>query len=498
MYTQPCSAPGSDGLQRAAYGRDTCPSPTTWSQGTPSSGGLLFFSSQWGLLTNCLMQINLARWLAEQFGKTLVMPMCISSENPEHTCAVRKGVPNQRLRYVQVNMSAIWTARSLGGCTVPRRAVELRSVAHKHTQQSTRLTCIGLRPDECASEIARDPQFDGIVLSRNVRSYPLHLALRWLQRQPVSAAAREVSWARAHADEEDGSCRQAHDPCPRCFRTLATQEDFHSKDGFYVSAPNGQGPALGRFLTMEKCLENSTCPRRCAEALVAPSDNVLQMEGDVFVTGWTLFQISMQMANIFRICESPQLQPWARREMSRVVEAMQIHDGSHRPFVCVHWRGGDFLANSKEKLARNNHLFNGSIMAAITASVARAVGVADALVLTNARVERQLEMRRAAHASKLRLTMRACTDVPPDVEKHACAERSLALVLTAYSTFSEHIQSLAPSGTPYVYVGKCEGMFMSVRACLSRSIYRREKVQCRVGRAGELGCGKMWFRPPLL
>tara|TARA_B110001452_G_scaffold255822_1_gene248619 strand:- start:1781 stop:2452 length:672 start_codon:yes stop_codon:yes gene_type:complete len=223
------------------------------------------------------------------------------------------------------------------------------------------------------------------------------------------------------------------------------------------------------------------------------------MEGDVFVTGWTLFQISMQMPNIFRICEPPQLQPWARREMLQVVEAMKMADGRHRPFVCVHWRGGDFLANSNpQKQARNNHLYNGSVMAAITASVARAVGVADALVLTNARVERQLEMRRAARAAGLRLTMRACTDVPPDVEKHACAERSSALVLTASSTFSEHIQSMAPSGTPYVYVGKCEGLFMSVRGCLSRSIHQRDKVQCRVGRAGEQRCSKMWFRPPAL
>lgn len=494
MNMKPCP-PGSDGLQQTAYGRDACPSPTKWNHGAPSSGGLLFFSSQWGLLTNCLMQINLARWLAEQFGKTLVMPMCISSENPEHTCTVRKNVPNQRLRYVHVNMSAIWTARSLGGCAVPREAVELHSVAHRHARESTRLTCIGLRPDECASEIARDAQFNGTVLARNVQSYPLHLALRWLQRQPVSAAPHEVSWARARADAEHSSCQQAHDPCSRCVRTLSAQDQYRSRGGSYVSAPNGQ--AVG-FLT-EKCLANSTCPRRCAEALVAPLDNVLQMEGDVFVTGWTLFQISMQMPNIFRICEPPQLQPWARREMLQVVEAMKMADGRHRPFVCVHWRGGDFLANSNpQKQARNNHLYNGSVMAAITASVARAVGVADALVLTNARVERQLEMRRAARAAGLRLTMRACTDVPPDVEKHACAERSSALVLTASSTFSEHIQSMAPSGTPYVYVGKCEGLFMSVRGCLSRSIHQRDKVQCRVGRAGEQRCSKMWFRPPAL
>ena len=76
----------------------------------------------------------MARWLAEQFGKTVVLPLCTSSENPEHTCVLRKNAPNQRLRYVMVNMSALYTSESLGGCVQPRPAVALRDVAAKHTR----------------------------------------------------------------------------------------------------------------------------------------------------------------------------------------------------------------------------------------------------------------------------------------------------------------------------------------------------------------------------
>ena len=192
MGIKPCSSEGS----AIAFDQESCPTSSMPSRGGRGTEGLLFFSTQWGLLTNCLMVINVARWLAEQLGKTLVLPLCTSSENPEHTCSVRRRANSEKQRRVMVNMTAIWTSRSLGGCSTPREPVELRSTA---SRLSTQLTCIGLRPEDCAVDVMRDPQLDGVVLSRWVRYEPLLLALAWLARQPTDAPPRKLAWAAGSA-----------------------------------------------------------------------------------------------------------------------------------------------------------------------------------------------------------------------------------------------------------------------------------------------------------
>ena len=415
-------------------------------------GGLLFFSARLGLLTNCLMVVNLARWLAEQFGKTVVLPLCTSSENPEHTCVLRKDVPNQRLRFVMVNMSALYTSESLGGCIQPRPTVALRDVAAKHTQGATRLTCIGSRAEHCAADIARDPQLKGVVLSRFVRSDALKYALAWLNKRPRDAQPRSSSWSVAGAVKAGA---------------LACLNEGHMSE-----CPSRTGP--------KQCLPVE-CPQRCGQARPA-----LHIEGDIFVPN--LFGVALSLQRPFGVCNPPVLQPRAR------VEATQIQ--SETPFICVHWRAGDFLVNRVKQ--SSSHLFNGSVMAAITASAASAAGVSHALVLTNARVERQAEMRAAASAAGLKLRVRACTAAPPDVEKHACAERGRALVLSSHSTFSEHMLSLAPAGTPYVFVGGCDPPSLSGDACLrSPWMHMRGRTQvCRIGRARRGGCGEVWLRLP--
>lgn len=454
--------PPCRGLQQTAFGRDTCPNPPRHcdrclrcrTPATPRDGGLLFFSARLGLLTNCLMVLNLARWLAEQFGKTVVLPLCTSSENPEHTCVLRKNAPNQRLRYVMVNMSALYTSESLGGCVQPRPAVALRDVAAKHTRGATQLTCISSRAEHCAADVARDPQLQGIVLSRFVRSDALQYALAWLNGRPRDAPPRSSSWAAAGA--VGANARACVD------------------EGHRSECPSR--PGLNRCMPIE-------CPQRCGEARPA-----LHIAGDIFVPNLFL-EATLRLQRPFGICNPPVLQPRAR------VEAMQMQ--SNAPFVCVHWRAGDFLVNRAQQAS--SHLFNGSTMVAITASAASAAGASHALVLTNARVERQAEMRAAARAAGLKLRVRACTAAPPDVEKHACAERGRALVLSAHSTFSEHMLSLAPAGTPYVFVGGCDPSSTSVDACLRSPWLRKrgapQQETCRIGRARGK-CGEVWLKPP--
>ena len=468
--TPPCSPVGA-GLQQAAFGRDVCPASAERrdeclrcsAPEVTRDRGLLFFSARFGLLTNCLMMINMARWLAEQFGKTPVLPLCSSSENPEQTCALRSErlFPVQRLRYVMVNMSAIYTTESLGRCTSThshlerRHAVALRDVARKHRRGATQLTCVGRRVEDCADDVAKDPQFDGAVLRRFVRSEALEYALGWLNSRTDNSPPWNSSWTAL------GAVSNQHEACCK--------------------------PWVGACSGPKTCLRIQ-CSRQCGSA----ARPALQLKGDILVTG--LFELAThRLRRPFSMCDPPQLQPWARAEATQIVDTM-----GGMPFVCVHWRAGDFLA--KTKISLNVHLSNARVMAAITASAARAVGASQALVLTNARVERQAEMRAAALALGLKVQLRACSAVPPDVEKHACAERGRALVLSAYSTFSDHMLTLAPPGTPYAFVGRCARPDMTVAACLARPRMTSASTasiathSCRVGRT--FGECKMWLRPP--
>ena len=456
--------PPCRGLQQISFGRDACPNPPQRcdrclrcrTPSTPGDGGLLFFSARLGLLTNCLMVLNLARWLAEQFGKTVVLPLCTSSENPEHTCVLRKHVPNQRLKYVMVNMSALYTSESLGGCIQPRPAVALSDVAAKHTRGATQLTCISSRAEHCAADIARDPQLQGVVLSRFLRSDALRYALAWLNGRPHGAPPRSSSWARA------------------------VGADAHA------CVDEGYRPACASRPGMPKRCMPIECPRPCGDQ-GGEARPALHIAGDIFVPNLFL-EATARLQRPFGICNPPVLQPRAR------AEATLMQSESEGPFVCVHWRAGDFLVSRVNQ--HNRHLFNGSTMAAITASAASAVGVSHALVLTNARVERQEEMRAAARALGLKLRLRACTATPPDVEKHACAEHGRALVLSSRSTFSAHMLSLAPAGTPYVFVGGCEPSSTSVDACLrSPWMGKMRAHRCRIGRTRGR-CGEVWLKPP--
>ena len=136
----------------------------------------------------------------------------------------------------------------------------------------------------------------------------------------------------------------------------------------------------------------------------------------------------------------------------------------------MHWRGGDFLSGQplsryrgRSNLELHRMLANGSVMAAVAARAARAVGARHVLVLTNARLDRVA----AFEAAMARLdggggerrrvfghTVRTCSDAPAAAEKRACAQAA-GLVLSSGSSFSVDILKLASPSTPHAFVGRC-------------------------------------------
>ena len=69
------------------------------------------------------------------------------------------------------------------------------------------------------------------------------------------------------------------------------------------------------------------------------------------------------------------------------------------------------------------------------------------------------------------LRVQRCTDMPADAEKLVCAGAQ-ALLLSAGSTFSEHLLELAQPGTPYAYLGGCSHAD-SWNACSTKKRERR-------------------------
>ena len=138
-------------LCKLAFGTSECPLPQLQpapseqirNRGTTSSPPLLFFTT-FGRLTNCLMVAELARWLAEQLNKTLVMPLCSSAENTEQACTSGSRRKDHLEDNLLVNDAAVYERSSLGGCTTQRPALDLfdPTRSHRRTRQLLAAACV--------------------------------------------------------------------------------------------------------------------------------------------------------------------------------------------------------------------------------------------------------------------------------------------------------------------------------------------------------------------
>lgn len=188
--------------------------------------------------------------------------------------------------------------------------------------------------------------------------------------------------------------------------------------------------------------------------------------GDVYVPH--IFRLGMNRSSLAGSTQTFDLCPLRPQLTARAAADAQALRGSlPKRFVCMHWRAGDFISHMEPK---HRGLTNGTRMAVLASLAARTVGASHVLLLTNAglkdaRTERlhmqwqqktpslwprerdPLEILKrlisALRSRQIQLTVRSgCSSTPPDVEKHVCAKAN-ALILSAGSTFSQHILALA-------------------------------------------------------
>ena len=80
---------------------------------------LLFFSTRQGRQSNCVLTVEVARFLAEKLGRQLVLPSCHTSPLGEQACAYRPDIPAQRQSVVSMNLQKLLHPRDLARCRRP-------------------------------------------------------------------------------------------------------------------------------------------------------------------------------------------------------------------------------------------------------------------------------------------------------------------------------------------------------------------------------------------
>ena len=73
----------------------------------------LFFSAQLGRLSNCMLSVNAARFVASSLSLRLAVPPCRTSPYGEQACAPHLNIPDQRQSLVEFEL-----LRALGGASL--------------------------------------------------------------------------------------------------------------------------------------------------------------------------------------------------------------------------------------------------------------------------------------------------------------------------------------------------------------------------------------------
>ena len=85
-------------------------------------GPLLLFSAQQGRQSNCIVQVEVARYLAERMGRRLLLPPCNTSPYGEQACKEAPGVPSQRQTLVKFPLARVMRPSDLSRCRAPAAA----------------------------------------------------------------------------------------------------------------------------------------------------------------------------------------------------------------------------------------------------------------------------------------------------------------------------------------------------------------------------------------
>ena len=79
---------------------------------------LLYFSTRQGRQTNCLLTVEVARYVAEALGRR-VLPLCHTSPLGGQACEPHPEIPSQRQEVVQFGLHRVLMQRDLSRCTAP-------------------------------------------------------------------------------------------------------------------------------------------------------------------------------------------------------------------------------------------------------------------------------------------------------------------------------------------------------------------------------------------
>ena len=485
-------------LCHAAFGRP-CPSPEVEFSSNSATGNFLLFAS-FGRLTNCLLVFHTARWIAEQLGKTLVVPLCASAENTEQSCLANSQQPEHKELNLLVSMTEVYDKSNMGSCQLQTPAVDIReimgsqfmeSASDTHTSSGawrpavrlqqrqqhalSELSCVGHSATRCSWMLAINHQYAGLRFARFINFDVGLLMQAWSEYASSlnDSEAKANAWA-ADALRKTLQRQDAGEPCMRhslsdegCACTNSSQRDDGSDAAIRAMCVRGiqrlrQTDARASIARSQSPI-SPPCLRNCRGVSVFDATH-----GNIFVP--TLFEHS-ELTNAYRY------EPCKPLELSKraAAQAATLRKSLPTRFVCVHWRAADFLSpeplsrlHGKSLRSQFGALGNATFMAAASLRAARNTGVSHILVLTNAKWEKtrlfedELERLRHAegglHAASTTVTMRTCTDAPPDAEKHVCAHDGSGLLLSRSSSFSTHIHRMArarEAPPPVEYISSC-------------------------------------------
>lgn len=134
------------------------------------SPSLLFFSTRQGRQTNCVLTVEVARYVAERLGRRLVLPLCHTSPLGPQACSSRPEIPSQRQSVVPFALDRALQPRDLSRCTGPAASALplLHTTDVMMTANLRNATCLSLTPagkngrerarNECALELSDDEQ----------------------------------------------------------------------------------------------------------------------------------------------------------------------------------------------------------------------------------------------------------------------------------------------------------------------------------------------------
>ena len=144
---------------------------------------MLFFSCSQGRQTNCLMMVEIARYLAEQLGRQLVLPQCNTSPYGEQACAQHEKIPSQKQTLLKFPLGRVLRDTDLSRCHAPigkkKPLLELDDLPVSAVPLNVTCVTIGRAPDEarglraCENDLASDAQFKAQLAIR----FTSHLAV---------------------------------------------------------------------------------------------------------------------------------------------------------------------------------------------------------------------------------------------------------------------------------------------------------------------------------